>query len=413
MIHEMFLFVADLPHAFVTHFGSGNLGGIGIYGARQASAIQKFFYKNRFMNMQDNVLLTERLASVTKQFWESYWDDLENKKSKANAHDNMLRADLVTATWDRSISPGHFEEIGYRHSTAPTQMKPSFHNANARNAQILGTASAKLSYLASRLVQHQKEGVKSLVFFEYEESAYYLTEVLDILGVKYIIHATFIGAERRANSLGEFAAIKTESEGGVSLIMDLKLASHGLTINSATNVYFMNPVWSRHVEAQAIKRAHRIGQTKEVCVETLVLSGTLELEIYQNRHQQYGNDTIEELQHQQVVDNVDMQRFLTKYQFLDVGADSEVCEFVTPMDHSMIPAQDTSAEEYQLEPHTFSEQNAMCKWRMHLFNPNNMQLLAESRGDKPGLEQLNSELVSGEPKEQRLRKPQNKVKSSC
>ena len=58
--------------------------------------------------------------------------------------------------------------------------------------------------------------------------------------------------------------------------MDVKQAAHGLNLSSASRVFFVNPIYSPALEAQAIKRAHRIGQTKPVFVETLVLEGTVE-----------------------------------------------------------------------------------------------------------------------------------------
>ncbi|ORY73380.1 hypothetical protein BCR37DRAFT_335221, partial [Protomyces lactucae-debilis] len=60
------------------------------------------------------------------------------------------------------------------------------------------------------------------------------------------------------------------------IVMDLRLAAHGLHLSAATRIYFVQQVWSRAIESQAIKRAHRIGQTREVFVETLVLHGTVE-----------------------------------------------------------------------------------------------------------------------------------------
>lgn len=67
------------------------------------------------------------------------------------------------------------------------------------------------------------------------------------------------------------------------LLMNVHEASHGLHIASASRVFFINPVWQPNVEAQAIKRAHRIGQTRPVYVETLVLRDTLEDQMLQRR----------------------------------------------------------------------------------------------------------------------------------
>ena len=58
--------------------------------------------------------------------------------------------------------------------------------------------------------------------------------------------------------------------------MDIRQAAHGLNICSASRVFFVSPPLRPDIEAQAIKRAHRIGQTKPVHVETLILAGTIE-----------------------------------------------------------------------------------------------------------------------------------------
>lgn len=66
-------------------------------------------------------------------------------------------------------------------------------------------------------------------------------------------------------------------------MMDLKQASTGLHCAAASRVYIITPIWRKEVEAQAIKRAHRIGQTREVFVETLVLKGTIEERLWRRR----------------------------------------------------------------------------------------------------------------------------------
>lgn len=65
--------------------------------------------------------------------------------------------------------------------------------------------------------------------------------------------------------------------------MNVYEAAHGLHIASASRVFFVNPVWQPNVEAQAIKRAHRIGQIRPVYVETLVLRDTLEDQMLRRR----------------------------------------------------------------------------------------------------------------------------------
>ncbi len=60
------------------------------------------------------------------------------------------------------------------------------------------------------------------------------------------------------------------------MLMDIGHAAFGLDMQSASRIYFINPVLDPQIEAQAVGRARRISQKKPVTVETLVLRGSLE-----------------------------------------------------------------------------------------------------------------------------------------
>ena len=109
-----------------------------------------------------------------------------------------------------------------------------------------------------------------------------MIELLEILKIRHIIYANFITPIKRAQNLYDFSNYdvdKEENNGGICLVMNIAHSSHGLNIIAATHIYFINPVKQESIEAQAIKRAHRIGQTKEVTVKTLYLKGVDELKI--------------------------------------------------------------------------------------------------------------------------------------
>lgn len=162
---------------------------------------------------------------------------------------------------------------------------PMFHDPVALPADSLlartllsGTASTKLSYLLDRVLALQAEE-KILIFYEGDHIAYYIAQALEIVNVRYLIYAKTLTTARRSAYIATFNA----SEAFRVLIMDVTHAAHGLHIASASRVFIVNPVWQPTVEAQAIKRAHRIGQTKPVYVETLVLKDTLEDHMLQRR----------------------------------------------------------------------------------------------------------------------------------
>ena len=59
-------------------------------------------------------------------------------------------------------------------------------------------------------------------------------------------------------------------------LISLKAGGFGLTLTEADYVVVLDPWWNPAVEAQAVDRAHRIGQTQTVMVYRLVAKGTIE-----------------------------------------------------------------------------------------------------------------------------------------
>jgi hypothetical protein len=138
-------------------------------------------------------------------------------------------------------------------------------------SRIVGTTSAKLSYLVSQILRYYQEE-KILVFYDGDNVAYYIAQALELLHIRHEIYAKSLGAHLKSEYVVRF---DQEPQDRV-LLMDVKQAAFGLNLSSASRIYFVNPVCRPNVEAQAIKRAHRIGQTRTVYVETLVLKGTIE-----------------------------------------------------------------------------------------------------------------------------------------
>ncbi|EGP92164.1 SNF2 family DNA-dependent ATPase domain-containing protein [Zymoseptoria tritici IPO323] len=137
--------------------------------------------------------------------------------------------------------------------------------------RVVGTTSAKMSYLISYILKHHQEE-KILVFYEGDSLAFFIAQMLELLNIKHDIYARSL----RSDLQSEYVVRFNETPDVRVLLMDVKCGAHGLNLCSASRVIFVNPVCRPSVEAQAIKRAHRIGQTRAVHVETLVLAGTIE-----------------------------------------------------------------------------------------------------------------------------------------
>jgi SNF2 family DNA or RNA helicase len=58
--------------------------------------------------------------------------------------------------------------------------------------------------------------------------------------------------------------------------VSLKAGGLGLNLTAADYVFLLDPWWNPAVEAQAIDRTHRIGQTRSVFAYRLIARGTVE-----------------------------------------------------------------------------------------------------------------------------------------
>jgi SNF2 family DNA or RNA helicase len=144
-------------------------------------------------------------------------------------------------------------------------------DSHLNKTSIVGSTSAKLSYLLSRIEQFQRDE-KILIFYDNDNTAYYIAQALEVLHIDYLIYAKSLTPALKSEYIVRF----NQNPEHRVLLMDIGQAAFGLNLSSASRVFFINPVNRPQVEAQALKRAHRIGQTREVHAETLILKNTIE-----------------------------------------------------------------------------------------------------------------------------------------
>lgn len=399
-IHEMCFYIDGLDNIYYQRYGIGSANdsisgpNSSVFGAPQLYELQQFYFKNRFAGKS----LMKKLDDGSKDFWKSYWKDVVQKNKDRVKKNDGQPVELVLVS----------EELDYQDSKRNNIMKMKRHNdvkyddpnivkdaktgriqtslatnseankdldpLSSLNAVIQGTASAKLSYMVTQLLNNKICGIKSIIFYEFEDMAYYLSESLDLLGLPYLLYSTSVPLSQRAERISQF----TETEGSCTLIMDLKLASHGLTIISATKVYFLCPVWKRSMEAQAIKRAHRIGQTQPVHVETLILKGSLEEEMFRQRRHGTTDQSVATASDKEftgvVEDNEQVREHILKFQFLEESSKAAnafsafECDFPSN-GKFVISDKNVKLEEYELpEPYCKLGNNHRLTWITPLFN---------------------------------------------
>jgi hypothetical protein len=179
-----------------------------------------------------------------------------------------------------------------------------------KSASIVSTASAKLSYLLAEVLKHYKSE-KIIIFYEADNVAYYIAQLLEATNVEHLIYAKTLSSERKSNYIVTF----NQSTRFRVLLMDIGQAAFGLDLSSANRVYFVNPVFNKQVEAQAVKRAHRIGQFKPVYVETLVLRDSIE-EVIVERKKAMSNE--EQKKCKSVLDDQTMYDWIKNVRFVEV-----------------------------------------------------------------------------------------------
>ena len=132
-----------------------------------------------------------------------------------------------------------------------------------------GIGSAKVDVLADHLLELAAEGHRALVFSQFTS---FLARVRARLDREGIASAYLDGSTRKR---GEVVDGFKQGDASVFLI-SLKAGGVGLTLTEADYVFVLDPWWNPAVEAQAVDRAHRIGQRHPVMVYRLVAVDTIE-----------------------------------------------------------------------------------------------------------------------------------------
>jgi superfamily II DNA or RNA helicase len=135
--------------------------------------------------------------------------------------------------------------------------------------------SAKLDSLLAQLSEVMEENHKVLVFSQFTSFLAIVRSRLDKEKVKY---EYLDGRTRdRKTPVDRF---QTDPETKLFLI-SLKAGGLGLNLTAAEYVFLLDPWWNPAVEAQAIDRAHRIGQTRQVFAYRLIAKDTVEEKVLQ------------------------------------------------------------------------------------------------------------------------------------
>ena len=141
------------------------------------------------------------------------------------------------------------------------------------NPDVSSEPSAKLEMLLPSIAEVVEEGHKVLVFSQFTS---FLAIVRERLDQEQLVYEYLDGRTR--NRAAKVERFQNDPDCPIFLI-SLKAGGLGLNLTAAEYVYLLDPWWNPAVEAQAIDRSHRIGQTQHVFAYRLICRGTVEEKI--------------------------------------------------------------------------------------------------------------------------------------
>ncbi|WOK99090.1 F-box protein [Canna indica] len=112
---------------------------------------------------------------------------------------------------------------------------------------------------------------KVIVFSQFLEHIHVIEQQLTVAGINFARMYSPMHSSNKMKSLTTFQL----DPNCMVLLMDGS-AALGLDLSFVAHVFLMEPIWDRSMEEQVISRAHRMGATRPINVETLAMHGTIE-----------------------------------------------------------------------------------------------------------------------------------------
>ncbi|TFK57143.1 hypothetical protein OE88DRAFT_1715887 [Heliocybe sulcata] len=169
-----------------------------------------------------------------------------------------------------SLSP-----LGLLGSSPPDQLPAS--TMQVPDAKRLIYDSAKLARLDTLLQELKAEGHRVLVYFQ-------MTRMMDLME-EYLIYRQYKylrldGSSKLEDRRDMVIDWQTKPEIFVFLL-STRAGGLGINLTAADTVVFYDHDWNPSNDAQAMDRAHRLGQTRQVTVYRLITKGTIDERIVQ------------------------------------------------------------------------------------------------------------------------------------
>ncbi|OTA58573.1 hypothetical protein K449DRAFT_373523 [Hypoxylon sp. EC38] len=177
------------------------------------------------------------------------------------------------------------------------------HKAKKRYMRFLreiGVPSAKVTKCCEIVSAIQEATQEKIIVFSQWTLLLDILEVAinDQLKMTVCRYDGSMSATKRDSTASEF----TKNPEAKIILVSLKAGNAGLNLTAASQVILMDPFWNPYVESQAIDRAHRIGQQRDVTVHRILIHETIEDRIVaiQNEKRNIVESALDEEEHKKV-----------------------------------------------------------------------------------------------------------------
>ena len=154
----------------------------------------------------------------------------------------------------------------------PISEKTGFTNIHVPSMRRFVTDSGKLAKLDQLLRQLKNGGHRVLLYFQMTKMIDLMEEYLTYRNYKYLRLDGSTKLEDRRDTVADF---QTKPEIFVFLL-STRAGGLGINLTAADTVIFYDSDWNPTIDSQAMDRAHRLGQTKQVTVYRMITRGTIE-----------------------------------------------------------------------------------------------------------------------------------------
>eukprot|EP01127_Copromyxa_protea_P013505 TRINITY_DN3653_c0_g1_i2.p1 TRINITY_DN3653_c0_g1~~TRINITY_DN3653_c0_g1_i2.p1 ORF type:complete len:985 (-),score=174.06 TRINITY_DN3653_c0_g1_i2:13-2811(-) len=243
-------------------------------------------YKKKFPNAKigpkkrRELIEAEQAAKAKRREWEQLSDRLEKAKEELPVtRENLEAAKTFLERWE-AMPPLNTQKPGLKRSSSvlsessevkQSQLRPLIHQFGTKLAHVI-------TYL--RTLLESDESARVIIFSQYNPFLKFLSEILEDNGIESVFVEGNVTRKTKA-----IEAFKSDENKVRVIMLSLSKAASGTNLMMATHVVLIDPMTGTKEEAQAhesqaIGRAYRQGQEKQVTIARFVIEDTLESDLY-------------------------------------------------------------------------------------------------------------------------------------